>query len=194
METAKPLIYRVASDSDLESSKKLLDDNYRGSLADDELKDGFISIQFTIEELIEMSQNGITIIALSGVQATSAATTETAGVLFTQTCEYNVKKVPFAARMIDALEGKTLGGSKIEFNESMVCGPVCISKEFRGQGIFPKLYELFRNEAKGKFSTALTLVAQSNLRSQRAHEKVGFEKLNSFDSNGRAFDAFAMRL
>lgn len=180
------VVYRLASEADLHGALALLDENYRGALAGDEIKHGFISVRFSLDELKAMTDNGVTVAAVSG--------SETAGVLFAQSCSYNLLSNPLAARMIDALKGKSIDGKPIVPDESIVCGPICVSKNFRGQGVMPQMYELLKQEAGKNYTTALTLVSQSNPRSIHAHEKLGYVKLATFESDGRAFDAFAMSL
>ncbi|MBX3072700.1 GNAT family N-acetyltransferase [Candidatus Obscuribacterales bacterium] len=183
---AQEILYRTASDKDLHGALTLLDENYRGALADEDVKDGFISVRFSLDEVREMTENGITVVAVSSE--------ETAGVLFAQSCDYNIRKNPLAARMIAVLEGKTVEGKTISAREAIVCGPICISRNFRGQGIMQRMYALLKQEALKNYTIALTLVSQSNQRSIHAHEKLGYAKLASFDSEGRPFDAFAMTL
>lgn len=177
--------YKVADDADIEGARLLLDENFRGTLDTDEMKDGFISVRFSFDDLKEMANDGITIVARAGDKI--------AGVLCTQTCDYNLRKVPLGARLIGAMQDKLISGVPIEADKSLVCGPVCISKDFRGQGVLVKLYDALKIAAAGKFTTGLTLVSQANPRSIRAHEKLGFEKIETFESDGRPFDAFAMK-
>jgi len=176
---------KPATEADLEGVLQLLDENFGGTLSDEEKKDGFISVRFTLEELQDMNRNGITIVALSG--------SETAGGVSAQSCQWNDTHVPMAARMVAALVGKTIDGLTIDKNNSIVCGPVVVSKNFRGLGLLSRMYEVLKTEARSKYPIGLTLVSQANPRSIAAHEKLGMKKLTSFESDGRTFWAFAMR-
>ena len=62
-----------------------------------------------------------------------------------------------------------------------VMGQVCISKEFRGQGIFQGLYDFLKQKNKSKYDFIISEVATKNKRSMRAHEKVGFEILDIYN-------------
>lgn len=183
--TSEELIYSLATKADLEGAVRLLDDNHRANMSGDGLKDGFISVQFTVADLTEMTENGITVVAISG--------DTTAGVLSAQTYQYNTRKIPLVRQMVKTLAGAHLDGEVIETTKSIVCGPVCIAKEFRGLGIMEQMYEILKNEAKTKYPVGLTLIAQSNPRSLRAHEKIGMQKISSFEFEGKTFDALAMR-
>lgn len=149
------------------------------------MQEGFISIHFSIEQLVEMTENGVTIVAASGE--------EIAGVLFAQSSTYNMLHVPLAARMVKVLENLVIDGRSISIENSIVCGPVCVSKDYRGLGLLNQLYDCLKLEAKGRFQVGLTFVSQNNPRSLLAHKKVGMRLLTSFESEGRLFDAFAMR-
>ena len=61
-----------------------------------------------------------------------------------------------------------------------VMGQVCIDKEFRGQGIFDKLYDKHKELHSRTFDFITTEVATRNARSIRAHERVGFKTLNIY--------------
>lgn len=148
------------------------------------MKDGFISVRFTVDDLVEMADNGVTVVAVSS--------DTTAGVLSAQTCEYNVSRIPLVKEMVKALAGKVFEGQAIDTTTSIVCGPVCVAKEFRGLGVMEHMYELLKREAKPNYPLGLTLISQGNPRSLRAHEKIGMQKVTSFDFDGRTFDALAM--
>lgn len=178
------IVYRVATRADLQGAVELLEENYRGSLSEEGKKDGFISVLFSVDDLIEMSENGVTVVAVCG--------DTTAGVLSAQSCDYNVRKIPLVKEMVTALTDKIVDGAPIDTTQSIVCGPVCVSKEFRGQGVFEKMYDVLKGEAKKNYSLGLTLISQGNPRSLRAHEKIGMQKVTSFDFDGRTFDALAM--
>ncbi len=133
-----------------------------------------------------MTANGITIVAVSGTQI--------AGALFAQSCRYNLQHVPLAAKMVEKLESMVIDGASIAVDNSIVCGPVCIGKEFRGLGLLTRLYDCFKLEAQNRYQIGLTFVSQNNPRSRRAHEKIGMKIMTTFESDERVFDAFAMRL
>jgi len=78
------------------------------------------------------------------------------------------KKVPFQnARLYDC--------------NYFVMGQVCVDKTFRGQGVFQGLYNFLKEKNKTEFDFIVTEVATRNKRSMRAHEKIGFEKINIYE-------------
>ncbi len=184
MAAEEHIIYRVATSADLEGAVKLLEENYRGSLTEEGMKDGFISVKFTVADLNEMTENGVTVVAVCG--------DTTAGVLSAQTCEYNLRKIPLVKEMVKALSGEIFDGSAIDTTKSIVCGPVCVSTEFRGRGVLEHMYNVLKREVKTTYPLGLTLISQGNPRSLHAHEKIGMQKIKSFDFEGKTFDALAM--
>lgn len=65
-----------------------------------------------------------------------------------------------------------------------VMGQVCISKDYRGQGIFDGLYQKMKADLSGMFDCVVTAVAVRNTRSRRAHGRVGFETIQLFSTPG----------
>ena len=180
----KTLQFRVAMQNDMQGALELLQSQHRDNLSDSEKQDGFISVRFTMETLNEMTDNGITVVAV--------ADDITAGVLSAQSCDYNLRSIPLAAKLIEACHGLTFQNEDIELDRAIICGPVCVAKDFRGQGIFEKMYDVFKVEARDSYDLGLTLIARTNPRSLRAHEKIGYKNLISFDFDSRTYDALAM--
>lgn len=61
-----------------------------------------------------------------------------------------------------------------------VMGQVCIDKQYRRTGLFDLLYKKHKEIYASQFDFILTEVSTRNQRSLRAHERVGFETLNTY--------------
>lgn len=61
-----------------------------------------------------------------------------------------------------------------------VMGQVCIDKQYRGSGLFDKLYQKHKEVYSPRYDFIVTEVATRNSRSLRAHERVGFDTLNVY--------------
>ncbi|MEO6453640.1 MAG: GNAT family N-acetyltransferase [Ginsengibacter sp.] len=59
-------------------------------------------------------------------------------------------------------------------------GQVCIHKDYRGKGVFNMLYQKHKEIYSSKYRLLLTEISTSNLRSQKAHENVGFKVLHTY--------------
>lgn len=62
----------------------------------------------------------------------------------------------------------------------VVVGQVCVDKQYRGQGILDDCYSFYRNQFKQKYDFAITEIAASNLRSLKAHQRVGFSVIYDY--------------
>lgn len=61
-----------------------------------------------------------------------------------------------------------------------VMGQICVAEAYRGQGVFDGLYHQHKIELASRFRLCVTEVAKRNTRSMRAHERVGFEVIYSY--------------
>ena len=59
-------------------------------------------------------------------------------------------------------------------------GQICIDKSYRGQGIFSELYQEMAKRMNGDFDYIITEIASRNHRSLRAHQKIGFETIKTY--------------
>ena len=94
-------------------------------------------------------------------------------------------EIPMLVEMIDIIDLTSYHGSQLKDCAYVVMGQVCISRGYRGQGIFSGLYEGFIAQMAPYFQYVITGVSMNNPRSLRAHKNVGFEILSTFeDENG----------
>ncbi len=56
-----------------------------------------------------------------------------------------------------------------------VMGQVCIARAYRGQGLFDELFRYHKEIYQPQFDLFITEIATRNVRSMRAHERVGFK-------------------
>ena len=59
-------------------------------------------------------------------------------------------------------------------------GQICIAKEYRGRGIVSMLYQKHKEIYSNKFDFLLTEISTSNIRSMKAHEKIGFQSIYTY--------------
>ncbi|MEM9847238.1 MAG: GNAT family N-acetyltransferase [Bacteroidota bacterium] len=64
-----------------------------------------------------------------------------------------------------------------------VMGQVCVAKDWRGKGVFKGLYQHMQQTMSADFDVIVTEIATRNTRSMRAHEKVGFEVLDIYQTD-----------
>lgn len=70
-----------------------------------------------------------------------------------------------------------------------VIGQICVDKAYRGQGIFDGMYQALQKQYTQQFDFVVTEVATRNVRSSKAHDRVGFELLHRYtDPRGEEWD------
>lgn len=80
--------------------------------------------------------------------------------------------------MIDTLFWKGKPLSQISY---FVMGQTCVAKTYRGQGVFDALYLELKDFFKTRFEVVVTEISKRNLRSWRAHQRVGFELIYEYE-------------
>lgn len=83
--------------------------------------------------------------------------------------------------MFQKINQLSFKGQSLQKMSYFVMGQVCIAKAYRGLGIFKGLYNTMRTKMSPHFDCIITEVATRNTRSARAHEKVGFETIHTFE-------------
>jgi L-amino acid N-acyltransferase YncA len=67
-----------------------------------------------------------------------------------------------------------------ENNNYLIMGQICVGKPFRGQGVFPLLYQHMNLNFNHIYNGIYTEIDDKNPRSLRAHEKVGFDVIKQY--------------
>lgn len=82
--------------------------------------------------------------------------------------------------MFDHLAAVDYKGKPLDEHNYYVMGQVCIDKPWRGKGVFAMLYQHHKEVYAARFDMVITEISVSNVRSQRAHEKVGFRTIYTY--------------
>lgn len=81
-------------------------------------------------------------------------------------------------RMIEALPASEICGRSGA--RWYVMGQVAIARDYRGTGLFARMYAEHRRRYQDRFDAVVTEVATRNPRSLRAHERVGFRTISTY--------------
>ena len=81
-------------------------------------------------------------------------------------------------QMIEALPASTICGRPDA--RWYVMGQVAVAPAHRGSGLFARMYEEHRARYADRFDAVVTEVATRNPRSLRAHERVGFRTISTY--------------
>jgi ribosomal protein S18 acetylase RimI-like enzyme len=164
--------YDMASnDEDLSQILSLQHDNLPQNISPQEAKSqGFVTIEHTLETLQALSDPYGHVVA----RVDDDSIVGYALIML----PHHRELVPFLRPILKEVEEVTLDGKPVREQAYCVMGQVCIAREFRGRGIFRGLYEeMVKTMKDAGYDYIVTGVALSNLRSRRAHEKIGFVPL-----------------
>jgi predicted GNAT family N-acyltransferase len=79
------------------------------------------------------------------------------------------------AALLNKIEGLTYKDKELSAYNYYLMGQVCIDKPYRGHGLFNKMFALHKALHQHQFDFVATTISTQNIRSIKAHEKVGFK-------------------
>lgn len=130
---------------------------------------GFLTVNHKIEELRLMHQSTPQIVARNDGQIVAFA--------LAMLPELG-KLISDLKPMFDILSGLAWNSKDLETYRYYVMGQICVDANFRGQGVFDKLYQKHKEVYSPEYELLVTEISTSNTRSQRAHERVGFRTIH----------------
>lgn len=89
-------------------------------------------------------------------------------------------EIPHIYPMFEVFDHIVYKGQTISSYKYMVVGQICIDKNYRGKGVFDKLYQSYKTHHKSKYAFAITEIDLSNKRSLKAHQRIGFEVIYQY--------------
>ncbi len=88
--------------------------------------------------------------------------------------------VPILRPMFHVFDAMSYQHQPLSTYRYIVVGQVCVAEAYRGQGLFDAMYNGYRALLSPKYDFAVTEIATRNQRSNRAHQRVGFECLHTY--------------
>ncbi|MDJ0625943.1 MAG: hypothetical protein QNJ31_06220 [Candidatus Caenarcaniphilales bacterium] len=73
------------------------------------------------------------------------------------------------------IDNKSLNEFKVIY-----VGQACIQKEYRGMNLLSKMYAKYKEYFVPRYEIAVTEILQRNIRSMSAHQKIGFQPLDTY--------------
>lgn len=89
-------------------------------------------------------------------------------------------KVPSLVTMFAQFKICRYSGKSLSDYQFFIGGQVCVDKDFRGQHLLSKLYNTTRNLVSPDHQLCVTEIAARNHRSLKAHVKMGFEVISTY--------------
>lgn len=165
-----PVIYQtVQTEADLLGILRLQKANLARSLESREIESqGFVTVDHSFDQLKKLNDIEPHVIARDGDQVI--------GYILAMTARSR-EDIPVLVPMFRLFDQIPFGGKTISGFRYMVIGQVCIARAYRGQGVFDQCYAKYREQYGQTYAFAITEIAASNLRSLKAHARVGFRDL-----------------
>lgn len=132
---------------------------------------GFVFVQHSLEDLQKLD-------AIEG-QVVALDVDKVVAYILVMTKD-SKSEIPQLIPMFNQFDQVEYLDRKVSEYNYVAVGQVCIGKEYRGDGLFEKSYQYYRELFSEKYDFAITEISTSNLRSLRAHKRVGFEGVHTF--------------
>ena len=183
--TQPPFQFRKAVPADFEGILPLQHQNLLTTLQGEDLLQGFLSIEFTREQLHRMNSELGIFVAMQGK--------EVIGYLMAESIEFAVGS-PLIAHLLKRLKDVVFEDAPVSSRSLFIYGPVCIDKRHRGQGILEGLSSIMLQALKGQYDVGIAFVSEQNPRSLHAHQvKLGMQVVDEFEFNGQRYKTLAFR-
>ena len=172
------ILYSLADDSsDLQGILDLQKANLKSELTSESIaKEGFVTVSHSFAELYQLNVIEKHTVAKDGKTVVGYALAMT---------EKSRNDIAVLAPMFDLFDSLVYKHKLVSQYNYIVVGQVCIDKNYRGRGIFDELYENYKLQHQHNYDFAITEIAVSNIRSRKAHQRIGFEEIHFFtDCNG----------
>lgn len=172
----KEIVIDIArSTKDLQQIIALQHVNHKLSLSDEErLENGFVTLRHDLEQLQQMME--------SVPQVVARSTKGIIGFALVLLKEH-ANMFPILHSMFEIFDETIYKGQILGNTSYYVMGQVCIDKDYRGQGIFQRLYQEQKRLLSSSFDLCLTEASVHNKPSMRAHQKVGFKILKEYSDH-----------
>jgi ribosomal protein S18 acetylase RimI-like enzyme len=158
--------------AELEQILVLQRKNLKQELAAEEMRSqGFVTVRHELPELERMHALAPSIVAHQGHELVAYA------LMMPRECR---DLMPVLVPMFELLDRLEYRGKPLKEHRFYVMGQICIDKAHRGRGLFERLYHEHRERYQQRFDLIVTEVSARNLRSLRAHERVGFQTLHTY--------------
>ena len=146
------------------------------------LEQGFVTVQHNFELLRAMNEAIPQVIAKDGDEVVAYAL-----VMLPNFAEL----IPVLQPMFHLFSTIDYGQKKVSDHNYYVMGQVCVGEKHRGLGIFEGLYHKHRDLYSTDYEVCITEIAARNIRSIRAHEKVGFKTIHTFEDETELWNVVA---
>ena len=165
-------ITTAQTEADLRGILALQQQNLKRNLSDDVQADqGFITLQYTLEQMHKMHEAAPSVVAKDGEMVVGYALVTTPDMR---------QFIPELGTLFDQIDTITYQDKPLNVFPYYVMGQVCVADGYRGQGVFDALYAHHKTTYQTRYQLLITDISTRNTRSFRAHERVGFRPVARF--------------
>ena len=179
-------VFRRARPPDYPAILRLQSENFIANLSQEERTEGFLSAEFSREQVAKLAED----------LGTSIATIDAKVVAFL--CAFRSEfdhGSPVIAKMLDTYPLVTFDGKPLSSYNSYIYGPVCIDRAYRRRGALRGLYEAQQQDLAGQFDIGVAFVSRSNPHSLNAHiAGLGMTAVGDFELMGNVYVILAFRV
>lgn len=139
-------------------------------------KEGFVTWVYPLEVLQTLHKIVPSVIVMDGGKLAGYAIT------LTKEC---VPVYPPLAENVDYIKTIHYKGKPLFDHRMYFMGQICVDEQYRGQGVVSLLYNFHKKQFSPLYDIFFTEISPANPRSLKAHQKVGFQILDTHhDSTG----------
>jgi hypothetical protein len=180
------VVFRRAQPQDYSAILRLQSENFIGNLAEEQRSEGFLSAEFSREQVARLAEDLGTTIATVDDQLV--------GFLCAFRNEFDHGS-PVIAKMLDTYDLVKFDGELLSCYNSYIYGPVCIDRAYRRRGLLRGLYETQKQALAGQFDVGVAFVSRSNPHSLSAHiAGLGMTEVGDFELKGNVYVVLAFRV
>jgi len=176
---AKNITFETAKVSDIDGVLALQDLYLISNLSESEKTAGFVTTPFTIVQITAVIQEQNLFIAKDKNRIIAY--------IFAGSWNF-FSQWPIFNYMNSLFPTLTYLDFNITTSNSFQYGPICIHKEYRGQGLIKPFFEFMRKYLEIRYPLSLTFINKINVPSTKAHtEKLQWSIIGEFEFNGNEY-------
>ncbi|GAB3691422.1 hypothetical protein GCM10027592_09440 [Spirosoma flavus] len=165
-------ITTVQSEADVQGILDLQQANLRRNVSTDvQASQGFVTVEHDPNVLLRMNQAAPSVIAKDGDTVV--------GYALTMLPEFG-PDVPELLPLFALIDTLLYEGKPLKNYAWYVMGQVCVAEGYRGQRVFDRLFQHHREVYRNRYQLLITDISANNVRSLRAHARVGFQSIHEF--------------
>jgi len=163
------LVTTVSTDEELQQVSSLNQLNLKKNISEKKIsKEGFVSWEYDLDLLKAVHHFSPSIIAKE----------DTTVVGYALVAVKAAAVHPELAALLNKIEPLLYKTKPLSAYNYYIMGQVCIDKNYRGLALFDQMFALHKELYQPQFDFVATTIATQNVRSLKAHERVGFRVIH----------------